>query len=239
MKRTLVTALFVGLLCFSQPFPSQAANLQNLKTSSNDPGGDYFIGSDETLKPVIEFILQDSSKLDAVQLYIAANTAFRLNLLSDSGFLFYAAQIRKAFDIQRFGLAAANGNNVTTYLGFLNQTIGEKINPTLMASPENFAKAIDKLETWNVVPAADANYPQKEYGKPAIPQKDWASLGASLKEDFLKSFGRKMKTFLSDPKNADAFRTVQDFNFGRLPKNPANQAKYDAALQLLQKSGVQ
>lgn len=239
MKKKILGSLLL-LFCFLTRAPQLGAvEIQNLKSSSNDPQGDYFLGSETELKPAIQSAVQDSSKLNPIELYLAANTAFRLNMLSDAGFLFYAAQIRKAFDTKRFNLAPANGNNVITYLAFLNQTIGQNINPALMSSPSDFGKAIDKISAWNPAPESNANYPKKEFGIAVIPAKDWQTLGNSLKQDFLSSFGLKMKNFLADPKNAAAFKTVQDYNFGKLPHNPENQKKYEQALQIVQKSGIQ
>lgn len=245
MRKQIAFALALSLALVSAPArsaesqPAKAPNIQKLKTSSNDPGGDYFLGSEAQLKPIIQSLLQDNSKLDAVYLYIAANTAFRLNMLPESGFLFYAAQIRKAFETKRFNLSSPDGNNVGTYLAFLNDTIGHKVNPTLMASPRDFSAAIDRLEPWDPVPAKDANYPKKDYGAYAVPEKDWPALASSIKEDFMANFGRKMKNFFKDPKNAEAFRTVQDFNFKKTPDTPENRKKYEAAMEILQKNGVQ
>ena len=239
MKKKIFLSLLLSF-CFLSTTPSLwAVEIKGLKTSSNDPQGDYFLGSEAELKPVLQSLVQDNSKLNPIELYLAANTAFRMKMISDAGFLFYAAQIRKAFDTKRFNLAPANGNNVITYLAFLNQTIGQNLNPALMGSAVDFGKAIDKISVWNPVPEANANYPQKEFGTAVIPAKDWQALGNSLKQDFLNSFGLKMKNFLADPKNAAAFKTVQDYNFGKLPPTPENQKKYEQALQVVQKSGIQ
>lgn len=240
---TLITILSFSIInssfakTESNAFENKAQNILQLKTSSNDPKGDYFIGNPEELKSMIQSFVKDNSKLDAAYLYIAANTAFRLGQNVDAGFLFYAAQIRKAFDTQRYNLAEPNGNNIRTYLAFLNDTVGHSINPVLMANPKDFSQSIDLLENWKVIPEGSPLY--KDYGKLAVQEKDWPALAKSIKEDFMNNFGRKMKKFFSNPKNAEAFKIVQDYNFKKIPHNPENQKKYEAAMEILVKNGVQ
>src|SRR5258708_12911 len=101
-----------------------ANSIQSLKTSSNDPSGDYFIGSPDEQKKIVSAFVADNSRSDPTYLYIAADTAYRIGDIKDAGFLFYAAQIRKHFDTKRYALGDANGNNVQTYWGFLNETVG-------------------------------------------------------------------------------------------------------------------
>ncbi len=221
----------------TKAFENNAQSVLQLKTSSNDPKGDYFLGKPEELKSMIQSFVKDNSKLDSAYLYIAANTAFRLGDMVNAGFLFYAAQIRKAFDTKRYNLPEPNGNNIRTYLSFLNDTVGHNINPVVMASPKDFSTAINMLESWKVIPEGSPLY--KDYGKLAVQEKDWPALANSIKEDFMNNFGRKMKIFFEDPKNAEAFKIVQDYNFKKTPHTPENQKKYDAAMQILYQNGVQ
>jgi hypothetical protein len=76
-----------------------------LKASSNDPAGDAFVGSRESLMPLIDDFVADSSMASPMFLYFAANTAFRLGRIEDSAFLFYAAQLRRAVDFQRYNIS--------------------------------------------------------------------------------------------------------------------------------------
>jgi hypothetical protein len=86
-----------------------------LKASSNDPAGDAFVGSRESLMPLIDDFVADSSMASPMFLYFAANTAFRLGRIEDSAFLFYAAQLRRAVDFQRYNiLPEPDGNNAVT-----------------------------------------------------------------------------------------------------------------------------
>jgi hypothetical protein len=145
----------------------------------NDPAGDYFIASREQQKNIVSAFVEDNSKSDPTYLYLAANTAYRIGEMKEAAFLFYAAQIRKRFDYKRYGLGDANGNNVQTYWGFLNQTLGESLNPAITRSPREFSEVVDMLGKWQVVPADDALYclasvfwPQTAYSN-GLPYSVW------------------------------------------------------------------
>ena len=207
-----------------------AEQIVALKVSSNNPDGDYFIGTPDEQKKLVDAFVADNSRLDSIYMYIAADTAFKIGDIKDAGFLFYGAQIRKAFDYKRFDLGDADGNNVQTYLGFLNETVGGNINPAVLGDSKSFIAAIDMLDAWNVVPADDAVYAlpdyQKAYGTAVIPKDQWQVVGTQVKKGFMDNFGNKYRTFLSDPKNVEIFKFVQDYNFGKIPHNAVNDAQF-------------
>lgn len=206
--------------------PLTAEKIKSLKSTSNNPAGDYFGGSSDEQKQIVGAFVADNSKSDSTYLYIAANTAFQIGDIKDAGFLFFAAQIRKSFDYKRYGLGDADGNNIQTYLGFLNQTVGDSVNPAILRQPQEFSQAIDMLDQWQAVPADDALYDQKDYGSPVIPKEGWPAVADQVKNDFMDNYGRKMQTFLNNPKNAEALFFVQDYNFGKIPHTPENDQKY-------------
>lgn len=213
-----------------------AEKISKLKTSSNDPAGDYFVGSMEEQKTIVSAFVADNSKSDPTYLYIAANTAFRVGDIKDAGFLFYAAQIRKGFDYKRYGLGEADGNNVQTYWGFLNETTGASVNPSILRNPKEFSEAIDMISKWQVVPADDALYPQDSYGSFAVQKGQWQSIADEIKKGFMDNFGNKYKKLLSDPKNVEAFNFVQDYNFGKITHNSENDQKYQEYMKLVNKA---
>jgi hypothetical protein len=159
-------------------------------------------------------------------LYLASNTAFKIGKLKEAGFLFYAAQIRKSFDQKRYALSGANGKNIQTYWAFLNQTIGNAVNPAIMRQADQFSEAIGMIQNWQVVPADGALYPKDEYGEYSIVKEQWGMVADAIKKDFMDNFGNLYKTFLSSPKNVEAFNFVQDYNLGKIAKNAANDKKY-------------
>jgi hypothetical protein len=212
-----------------------AEKIKNFKTSSNDPEGDYFIGSPEEQKNIVGAFVTDNSNSDPTYLYIAANTAYRIGEIKEAGFLFYAAQIRKGFDYKRYGLGNADGNNIQTYWGFLNETTGASINPSIMRNPQEFSEVIDMIVKWQVVPADDALYPKESYGSYAVPKDQWSALAEQVKQGFVDNFGNKFIKLLSDPKNVEAFNFVQDYNLGKIPHNSENDKKYQEYMIVVKK----
>jgi hypothetical protein len=209
--------------------------LQGLKTTSNQPQGDLFVDSDPAkLNSLIDAICADNSLVSPMYLYFAANTALRLGRVEDAAFLFYAAQIRKKFDYQRFNInPQADGNNAATYFGFLNQTIGQNLNPAIMAMPKQFANAIQRLGTWSVVPSNGAYYPDfKEAKGFKLEKSKWNETAQAVKDDFMTHFGKKYSTLLNNQDYFNNFKFVQDCNFGRVSlKEPSNSQRYSTAMQ--------
>jgi hypothetical protein len=89
--------------------------LESLKTTSNDPAGDRFIGSRDQLTRSVDAIVADSSLVSPSYLLIASKTAFTLNRVEDAAFLFYAGQLRAMFDFDRHDVdRQPDGNNAAT-----------------------------------------------------------------------------------------------------------------------------
>lgn len=212
-----------------------AQEILGFKTTANDPTGDYFTGDAQAQKAIVDQFVKDNSASDSVYLYMAANTAFKIDDIKDAGFLFFAAQVRKAFDYKRYGLGDADGNNVQTYIGFLNQTVGQQINPAITHDPATFSAAVSMLESWNVIPTDDTIYKQNGYGAYAVSQAQWADLANTAKSDYLKNYGYKIRDFINVPKNSEAWNFVSDYNLGKISHTPENAALYQQDLDLVNK----
>jgi hypothetical protein len=210
--------------------PLTVARLKALKSTSNDPAGDSFVGQPPELRALVDALVADTSLVSPMLLFMASNTAMRLGRIEQAGFLFYAAQIRAAFDFDRYEISARpDGNNAATYLAFLKETTGMTVNPALMREPAQFAAVIARLETWEVVPAAGAHYPEFEEAKGfKLPRERWAARGREIREDFLAKFGRRMAKLLADPDYAAAVRFVQDVNAGRIEENDSSRRQMQA-----------
>jgi hypothetical protein len=153
---SLVLAMFIGsdATAWAQPLRLTVDHLRALTSSTNDTAGDAFTGTPAALNAVLDAMAADSSLVGPMQLFLASSTALRLVRVEDAGFFFYAAQVRAAFDFERFDVSArADGNNAATYLGFLRETIGEQVNPAIMREPAKFAAVVTRLERWEVVPS--------------------------------------------------------------------------------------
>lgn len=209
-----------------------AEKIKNLKVASN-VGNDYFIGSLEEQNGIVDMFVKDNSVSDSTYLYFAANTAQLLNRPKDAMFLFFAAQLRKSFDYQRFALGEADGNNIQTYLGYLNQVAGQSINPLAIQNPKLFSEAIRIIEGWNIVPVDDAYYPKENYGEAKLAKDQWQVVAKEKKDSFLNEFAYKQEKLFNDPKTLEALRFVQDYNFGKIPHSSENDQKYQEYLKVV------
>ena len=183
---------------------------------------------------LIDAIVQDASLVSPTYLFLASKTAFNLGRLGDAAFLFYAAQLRTKFDIDRYGLSTQSADSPTIYLGFLRQTIGESINPAVMREPATFAAVVKRLEQWEIVPSRDAYYPELNLTpKLKIPPEKWPETAAGIRKSFIDVFGRQAK-LLNDREYFEAFRFVQAMNFGDVPSTPENRARFEKSMAAME-----
>jgi hypothetical protein len=212
--------------------------LKNLKMTANEPDGDRFVDRAKHLDALVDAFAADSSLASPMYLYLAAGTAIRIGRVEDAAFLYFAAQIRGAFDVERHDLGTETaGGGVAGYYGFLGHTIGQSVNPAIMRQPALFARAVARVESWDPVPARGAYYPEFEDARGfALDPPQWAARAAAIKEDFLSSFGRRYAALLADPRYAEAVSFVQDCNFGRVDLSaPAHQKRFDEARTLMER----
>jgi hypothetical protein len=230
----VIASLLTVTLGAQTPPPLTVKDVEALQSSTNDPGGDYFGGTPERLRTLLDAMAADSSLLSPMSLFMAANTAMRLGRVADAAFFLYAGQIRAAFDFDRYDISSrANGNNAVTYLGFLNQTTGEAVNPAIQREPKLFASVIERIEKWNVVPADNAPYPEFEEAKGfKMKREEWTAHARAVKEDFLDRFGRRYATLFNNPEFFAAHMIVQDAN--PLDEDPKAEARVQAALEKME-----
>jgi hypothetical protein len=213
--------------------PLTLARLKALKSTSNDPAGDSFIGQPQELRALVDAFVSDNSLVSPTLLFMASNTAIRQGQVEQAAFLLYAAQVRRAFDFDRYNISSRpDGNNIATYLGFLSQMTGMSVNPAIMREPARFAAVIARMEAWEVAPSPDAFYPEFEDEAKGfkLPRERWAAAGREIKEDFLKTFGRPMAKLLADPAFAAGIRLVQDVNAGKVEMNAKTRAQVKATI---------
>lgn len=244
MNKILITTILLGLIIIAgctqiaQKDSNDVANaltveqIENFKVASN-VGNDYFIGTTEEQNKIVDLFIIDNSASDSMYLYIATNTAQLLNRPKDAMFLFYAAQLRKSFDYKRFELGEADGNNIQTYLGYLNFGASQIINPLAIQNPKPFSEAIRMIEVWDTIPANNAYYPLEVYGEAKVPKDQWKSIADEDKESFLNEFAYTQEKMLNDPKVLETLRFIQDYNFGRISDTPENEQKYQEYLEII------
>ncbi len=196
-------------------------------------GNDYFIGSPEEQNEIVDMFIKDNSMSDSMYLYFAANTAQLLGRTKDSMFLFFAAQLRKSFDYKRFELGEADGNNIQTYLGYLNDGAGQNINPLAIQNPKLFSEAIRMIEEWDIEPDENAYYVKENYGEVKISKDDIKLAEKESKDSFLNEFAYKQEKLFNNHEGLEAIRFVQDYNFGKVPYDDASEKKYQESLKVV------
>jgi len=202
--------------------------LKTLKYSAGDKSGDAFTGSGVELTRTVDAIVADPSMVSPMFLFFASKTAFNLNRIEDAAFLFYAAQLRAAFDFSRFQVnGTPDGDNAATYLGFLRRAIGNSVSPAIMLKPAGFTNVVDRLERWTLIPSAQAYYPEFVDAKGfKTPAEKWPGMAATLKGRFMVEFGRRQARLLKDGQYFEAFQFVQAMNQGLISDTPANRERF-------------
>jgi TonB family protein len=226
--------LTLAVLMSAQPQRLSVETLRQLKTTSNDPAGDSFVDSPARLAALIDAFVTDSSLASPMYLLLAANTAARLERIEDAAFLLYAAQLRRAFDMQRFETTPAGADDPAIYLGFLNETTGMTVNPAVMRQPKMFASAISRVDAWNIAPSTQAYYPEFANAKGfKLPPPQWAQAARAIKERFLAEFGRPMSALLNDREYFEAFSYVQRINLGEIELTAATSERFEESLKTM------
>jgi hypothetical protein len=197
-------------------------------------GNDHFTGTEEEQNKIVDMFISDNSKSDSVDLYRAANTANLLNRTKDAMFLFYAAQLRKAFDYKRFGLDERDMEmeyvSTIEYLEYLNYESGVDINPLVIQNPKQFSEVIRILETWNIIPSDDSYKYRDDY---VIKKESWEKTAKEIKDSFLNEFAYKQEKLLSDTQTLEMMRFIQDYNFGNIPNTEENGEKSIKYLEII------
>lgn len=165
--------------------------------------------SKEEAEKASDFILANAHRAPAPNLFIASAIMLERKRTEDAAFLFYAAQIRRRLDRQRFLPSQSGADDPDIALGALSQQIGAAVNPAIMRQPKQFSAAIERVAAWT--PETPKNYdPGWKFAK----RPDYGSKGDldMIRGGFLEHM-RPIATLLNRADYFAAFVTVQDFNF--------------------------
>lgn len=201
MKNFLLAFSLLVATC-SSAFPQSKAESELYKQLSEGP---------DRVK-AMEDVLRAPEERSTVILYFAASVAYKEKRLEDSGFLFYAAQLRARFDRECFKAKGTGGDSPGVLFGALSQQLGSEINPAIMAEPKVYAKALARVKAW--VPKASEDYdPGYEYTK----RKTEADTHKAVMEQRNEFFSRMgdLSLLLNDADYFAAFRTLQKHNIDR------------------------
>ncbi len=218
MKSLLLVLAMVFILCAQ--VGAQSPTEMKLYEQLSTPGKKSVVA--------LETVLTAPETFSPTILFIAAKTAFENKRLEDSGFLFYAAQLRMRFDEQCFPATGVGGDSPFVFYGALSQELGSVINPTVMDEPVVFAKVLERLTAWQ--PKADKNYDPGYEHSPRLTEKQALKASAANRREFEKGMG-DLSTLLEDADYLAASRIVRTYNeFG---ENQPAQAAYDKAIDTM------
>jgi hypothetical protein len=95
-----------------------------------------------------ETVVKRPDAYSGLVLYAASAVALKEERIEDSGFLFYAAQLRSRFDKICFPPEGTGGNDPFLVNANLSMMIGSAVNPAVMDDPPVFQRVLDRLEKW-------------------------------------------------------------------------------------------
>lgn len=221
MKTHFVVIGILGVFCSIANSQSLAEN--DLYEKLTKPGASSVMALESVLKKADEF--------SAALLYVAAGVAFKEKRLADSGFLFYAAQLRARFDKECFPAKGTGGNSPFVLYSALSQQIGSAINPALMADPAAFSQSLSRLKAWT--PKASQDYdPGYEFKE----RKTEREANEAVKDSRSQFIDRmtSLSTLLNDAEYFAAFRTMQAFNLNADDRRPTQEAN-DKAVETMKR----
>ncbi len=157
------------------------------------------------------YIVTHADETSSVFMFLAAGRAFKLQYIEDAGFLFYAGQMRSNIDLQRFPPTGKGGNSPNVALDAIKQTLGSVINPMVFRLPDVYSKIIDRLELWE--PVTKQNYDPGWKHKGRNDKYNEHKVIKNIKSEYL-NHARGISKLLHTPEYFEAFKVVQDYNFG-------------------------
>ena len=230
MKKT--SWAFSLYLCVSLVFVSPLAAVE-LEQAAGGLNGK----NKEEVVAAVAYIAKHADEVPPIVMFLASARAMALGDIETSGFLFYAAQIRAKFDLQRFPPVGEGGNSPGVAIGAIKYQVGAVVNPRVFRAPEIYSKILDRLDTLDAK-TGDTYDPGWEY-KPSAQYEEkghtWEKeLLKTIKSDYLMS-ARGLSRLLNTPEYFTAFKIVQDFNFGSADnrEDTDNKSTYDEAINTM------
>ena len=173
----------------------------------------------------LDRILKYPEDLPAMVLFMAAAEAFEKERLEDSGFLFYAAQLRRRFDEKCFTAIGQGGNSPHLALAAMSQQLGYTINPAVMSEPKVFAKVIERLKVWT--PKASKDHDPGYSFSDRLTEEAAHKAAEPHRADFLRGMS-DMVTLLNDDEYFAASNVLRAYNLGPRDERPTKE-EYDEA----------
>jgi hypothetical protein len=174
----------------------------------------------------LEAVLTNPEEHSAFILFQAALVAFGEKRLEDSGFLFYAGQLRADFDRVCFPPKGTGGDDPFLPITVMEYFLGDCINPAVMAEPKAFRECVARLKVWT--PRAPEHYHPGYDFTERKPEEEAHEAVKAARAKFIAGMAG-LATLLNDQAYFAAFQVVQAYNLGLGDKRPTKEA-YEKAV---------
>jgi hypothetical protein len=169
----------------------------------------------------LESVLKTPDQYSARILYTSAGVAFKENHLEDSGFLYYAAQLRAEFDQVCFPATDKESSRPSILYGVISESIGNEVYPAITARPKVFAKVVSRLKSWT--PKASNDYlPGYKFWERNT-QKQAYDATKPKQTKFINRMS-DLSVLLNDENYFTAFQIIQAYNRANNRQKPTREA---------------
>ncbi|MCW8857659.1 MAG: hypothetical protein OQJ95_09875 [Kangiella sp.] len=168
-------------------------------------------GNRPTIEASIKTIQSHLNQTPSFHMFLTSARALAVGDFENAAFLFYAAQIRAKYDLQRFPPLSSGGSSPKLALGAVKQQIGSEINPKIFRQPELYAKVVKRIENWDSETVE--NYSPGWKYKNALDKTEQKKALEETRSGYL-NFAKGFSKLLNNKEYYLSFKTVQDFNFG-------------------------
>ena len=166
----------------------------------------------------------------ATVLFLGAKMAQEQNRIADSGFLYYAAQLRLRFDMECFPPTARGGDSPVVAFSALSDTLGSVINSAVMTDPKALTVVLERLRHWT--PRVPKEYnPGYDFGTRKSENEAYEA-ARPYRTQFLSHMA-DLSSLLNDPDYLAAFHVVQAYHLSDDDKHRPTQEAYEKASQKL------
>ncbi len=217
----------LGFLCYLGSADECTTNVPDLTSFREDRTACFTDGG-----KAVDYILVHADAMSALNLLAGASTAFQLDRMEDAAFLLYAGRIRTFCDMERFEPTQTGGDSPGVALGTLVENIREPVVKAVTLRPQEYAKAVKRIEAWN--PKTPQGY---DPGWPYKLKKTPDDLFAKTKADWLKD-AKVLAELLQQPEYLEAMKTARAFNELPLEKQERDKAgaqRYAEAVKVMQR----
>jgi hypothetical protein len=182
----------------------------------------------------LKWVLAHPEDATAIQLGVAADMSYRAGNLRDAAFLYYAARLRAAQDLEKYPPKDAQGTSTEWFLSVVIDGVKIDLLRELYAQPKTLAEVVKRIEAFELEEPTGYN-PGWDYARHDVP----ADLFAKNKAALIESI-KPMSDLLLLPDYFQAFCVYREFNnlSEKDQKNPATveaRAKAANAMKRIEK----